>query len=463
MRPCLEEEVDPPFYRKLSVDGQLLRDAEPYLQKRSDHEPECTCIDALTLQLRHQTTDIYVAMVGGEFALQIRRNHFASVWSDDKGLAPARQPDLPFGNCWTSGAAANVHVIDRGAGHSVDVLVTDEQGTLHRFAEFFHAGRHAGYYPLPGSGCEQDARAMSLTQTEGKLELTRRFGTKLWFDFTGPAVELRASFVSGEEIHHYYRLERAWARHGGCIRHEYGPENTGLTPDAISYASRRMTLQKNTEGLIERVVDLRGNEHRYEYRAPALPTGAPLLVRRYTPPSKGVPRSTSYDYAEASATGANHATLSLIADPLQNTYRFVHGDPYGSGRLPALREVRLPDGVSITRIFDYSQATERAEPSRVTFVSDAMGHGKLLEFSGRQTADLSGPQWARRGEVGPPRLTLWTKLRVSHYAGNRHRFDSRTARFRPGFFTKLLLRETYKNSLQAPGELSKGQSTARAR
>lgn len=459
-----DEPAAPQFYRKIGLNGRFLADKEPYLHKRTDVEPEKTCIDALTLQLRYQTSDVYVSLVSTDFALEVRRDYFSSAWCDGHGLSAGQRPDLPFGNCWLSGLAANVHVIDSGPDRPVYVLVSDEQGTVHRFVEFFKDGLHAGYYPLPGGRHQQDSRAMSLTRHGDQWEFRRKYGTTLQFDCKSPAVQLSTAAGASTELHLYYRAVRASDRRGGYLAYHFNDDNPGLIADGISFAGRTMAIHRNSQGVVEKIVDLRGNEHRYEYRASSVPGGAPLLVRRLFPPHRGRNAVTTYEYEEVGGgAGEQHAAISLIADPLGNIHRFTYRHQFAGAksdgrqewslaRQPVcISEVHLPDNKSITKFYDYSPP---AEADVATFVCDAEKNGQLYEFTGRETVTLDQLPW-RRGRdsdgdpSNTPRFTAWTRQQVTYYQGSRHRFDGKTGRFRPGFFTKCLLKERYEFDIGA--------------
>jgi hypothetical protein len=392
---------------------------------------------------------------------------------------------LPFGNCWLSGIAANVHVIDRGPEYPVHVLVIDEEGTLHRFIEFFKGKEHVGYYPLPNCHSVQDGRAMALTRRGKSLEFRRKYGTTLSFDFEAPLVEIAAGQSnSDEETHRYYRAIRVSDRRGGYTQYHFNAGNNGLIPNEISFVKRSMTIHRNSQGVVERIIDLRGHEHRYEYRPSRFPDGSPLLVRQYRPKMDDLFRCTLYDYDEASQSVGSgveehHAVISLITDPLGNTYSFKHqhhfshqasDSPSGQARnqIPPIRisEAELPDKLGTTKYRDYSPPpTERQpNPPRMTFVSDAEQHGQLYEFTEKQEIPLSDLPWSRvesRDAVAAnaPRLIVWRRQQVTYFQGDRHRYDSTKGIFAPGFFTKRLLREQYEFDLGAGMALAKATDT----
>lgn len=475
----LGEEAMPQFYRRVNLNGRPSSDTEPYLHKRSDAEPELSCVDGLTLQLRHDTTDVYVPLVAGEFALQVRRSHMGAVWSSGRGMPSCKRPDLPFGNCWLSGIAANVHVMDLGNGLPVHVLVTDEQGTLHRFIELFRQGQHAGYYPLPGCHYLQDGRTMSLICQGNRLEFKRKYGTALSFEIDAPAVETATGLDGNIEEHRYYRAVRVNDRCGGYTQYHFEEGNGSLIPDTLSFGKLGITIHRNQEGVVERIVDTRGHEHRYEYRSSQFSDGSPLLVRVYRPMLEAAAPCTSYEYEEVNqAIGPDveerHAALSSIADPLDNTYTFkyrhhfaapgaIGATPSGREHIQPIRvsEVGLPDKKSVTNFHDYSASSASLLPGpRTIFVSDSERNGLLLEFEEPQAIELQDLPCVRAtGTQGGPRLAVWRRFQVSYFQGHRHRFDEKKGQFHPGFFTRRLLMERYEFDMGAGMALSRAIDT----
>ncbi len=429
-------EAAPPFYRKVALNGRPVCDVEPNRQKRTDAEAESTNVDALTLQMRHQTTDVYVPLVGSDFALSVRRNSYAATWPNAGGLSASQRPDLPFGNCWLSGVAANAHIIDRGESQPVLVEITDEQGTVHAFVELFQQGRGTGYYPLPNVVSDQDGRVMTLLRRENQLEFRRKFGVTLLFDCHQPAVEI---IVAGtKEVHRYYRLNRARHNRGGYLQFHFQPDNTGLIPDEIGFAQKRMKLFRNALGQVECIVNPRGTERRYDYRPATIPGGAALLIRAQQPIIQGRASHTAYDYFEDAQKDRGHAALRLIADPLGHTYHFRYASGEDSWSALRLKEVDLPGKIATTTFTAYGNCEKR-----MTFVSDAEKNGVLYEFSGRETATLSGLPWRRADGGGDIVLGGWLRQEITYFQGSRHHYDEAAGKVRPHLLTRRLLRERY--------------------
>lgn len=463
-----EGDAAPQFYRKIGLNGRCLFDSEPYLHKRTDTEQETTCVDALTLELRHQTSDVYVPLVDSDFSLEVRRNSFSSVWSSS-GLTASQRPDLPFGNGWSSGVAPHIHIIDRGTDQPVYVIVADEQGTRHRFVEFFKDARHAGYYPLPGSDYEQDSRAMVLVRRENQFEFRRKYGTALFFESTSPTVEIS----NPKENHLYYRAIRTQDRRGGYLLYHFEAKNKTLIPNEISFADRRLTIHCNEQGVIDKIIDLRGSVHRYEYRPSKIPHGAPLLIHSFRPKVREKEALTIYDYDEVShPTGSDtteqHSALSVITDPRGNTYRLQYSHHFPKEQNPSaaahpiqVKEVLLPNG-AISKFFDYSPSTESFpnKSKRMIFVSDAERNGRLYEFTDPERITFEKWPFKRSAASSPeniasPRYTAWRKQFVTYYNRDGHDFDAAQCRFRAHFLTRKLLKECYEFDVGAGMALSR--------
>ncbi len=124
-------------YRKIALNGLPMGDEKPQESAENDQEKEETYVDALTLGLRHSTTDIYMPVSGSDFSVSARRDFRSQVWNNRSGLTPHEQPDLPFGMCWSSNLAPNIKLIQTNDPSNTtepdQAIVTDETGAVHTF------------------------------------------------------------------------------------------------------------------------------------------------------------------------------------------------------------------------------------------------------------------------------------------------------------------------------------------
>jgi YD repeat-containing protein len=476
---ALCEEAAPQTYRKVSLNGRPLCDPEPWQRLESDQELEQTCVDALTLQLRHQTTDIYVPLLKGDFALSVTRNAIGAAWLSDGEIAPADRPDLPFGNCWTSGVAASIHVVDRGEREPTDVYATDEQGTVHRFVALFEAARCAGYHPLPSAQHEQESGAMSLERdAEANWVFRRKFGTTLVYDRREIVREVRGR--TGEtEWHRYHPLISATDSRGVGIRYVFHSGNDGLIPDEITFQTRSIRIERDPAGCVNRLIDPRGNDFLFRYRQPTLPGGAPLLVAIERPAVLGARRRIIYGYDETpersggDEPAAFHTNLSRITDANGYTHEMEYAfdrsrievaggvDRPAAGMPRCVCKTILPAGLGAASFINYSAIyPDSARRSRrITLVADAEGNGRIYHFVEPSLISLSGlsvqPTCARSGMSLAPRLSVFRGLRITHCRGSRHRLAERKGEVRPAWPSRVIARETYEFDLEAGMALAK--------
>lgn len=216
------DESTGPKYRKIALDGRPLADEKPQATSETDEEDEETYVDALTRELRHSTTDIYVPVPGSDLALSVKRNIVSEIWNPTSGLCPHEDPTLAFGPVWRTNLAANVHIIEQvdrdtdpsnlsggltGLGGGITAklqrlarrtkgitqtdpnyaFVTDEDGASHRFMIGYRwpdgGGLPSRYYvPAPTSKLENGGHEVSLTGGGTSLVLKKRHGNTLVFE-----------------------------------------------------------------------------------------------------------------------------------------------------------------------------------------------------------------------------------------------------------------------------------------
>ena len=447
-------EASPPTYRKIALNGRNVSDKMPQDIEQTDQEPEETYIDALTLQLRHATTDIFVPLASNLPELMVRRNVQSATWSLNGRLPPERRPDLPFGNCWSSGLAANIHIIEGSPSEPVHVEVTDDQGMVHQFIKVFDARMQLHFCPLPSSNNEQETAAMSLEKKDGNYIFYRKFGTRLVYEDSSKIEIGEAAAKQGESPvkHTYFRLSTIENRAGSRCAYTFYDDNHGIIPDEIAYLTQRIHIERNARGQVVRMIDPQGGDILCEYRDSKLPQGGALLVRLSEQQAvKGGRPVTLYDYDEANEPSGDgqpeflHCDISRISDPRGKTYLFEyeldrscaeHGLPR------CLRKVSLPDKIGITEFFNYSKRNPDEKQSvRMTYVRDAVGNGRLYRFLENDTVTLDSTNMGKPGaKIHPPQLAVFKRMEISNYQGSNYHVSNKEG-FVSDVGMKLLGRE----------------------
>lgn len=447
-------------YRKVSLAGQPILDSMPHEISDSDSEPEESLVDPLTLRLQNRTTDVYIPIGSDDLNIIVARNLVGAVWVKESGLTPAMKPDLPFGNCWTSGLASNVHLVNRGETSIVEAIVTDEEGTIHRFAA--PSGKSPrNYIPLPNTLSQQPFALLTLVEENpGEFVFTRKRGTKLKFEAT-PTVRIMSESASGAEQHVYYRLASVSDRFGTTIDYHYHELNDSLVPNEISFHSQTVKIFRNKLGRVNRIIDPTGNFVLYDYEKPAQPGGAPLLVRRIKQIT-GVTRAQAVygfdEFSDKTAEGRkiHHCNVSEITGKKINTYRFDYYRPGKSdSRLKKLRvkSVMLPPKFGTVRFeslpafLDYP-----GKLTRRTFVADAEGNGVLYQFHGCSTKEIMS------GEELLATIDVYDSHSLTYFDGNNYRGDGKTGEVEAIGDSKILGTETYRFDLGAGISLKEAES-----
>ena len=273
------------LHRKIALNGLPSPDEKPQAKPETDESTEETFVDALTLNLRHDTSDIYIPLVGDELALGVKRSLSQEIWTDGPGFPAQDAVDRPFGPCWTTGLAANVRFtwLQKGTAsppmnpRDPDyAVVTDENGATHRFAVIWNkAGiippaqsQAPGFLPLPDNQSEQEGFLMTLEAFADPMEplnrskwtyvFRRKFGTTLRFQACAPFGGLtQRSYLTNPDtpsssdavIEAFARLTHVIDRYSVStvnaqgvldtdaarvmLRYVYNGGNNGLIPDQI--------------------------------------------------------------------------------------------------------------------------------------------------------------------------------------------------------------------------------------
>jgi len=352
-------------YRKIALNGLPMADEKPQQSAESDQEKEETYIDALTLGLRHSTTDVYTPVSGSDFSVSARRDFRSQVWNNRNGLRPHEQPDLPFGTCWSSNLAPNIKFAannDPQKKQPDQAIVTDETGAVHTFAVWYSANPTPPngtttytlkFFPMPTAKNEAQAPNLetltaNTSTTPVTYTFTRKYGTTLVYQSTGLAQRISNDRVKGSAystIYQYARLIQAKDRVGNIVSYQFqGPTN--LVPDSITVANQpgiKLSIEQqplsalisgstSTQSVITAIWDANGNKTTYGYSAAPGDTDAAELTSVTT--SDGA--TTNYTYsAQSEADLTPHASsdpgstywyadIASITDPLRNTYKFSY-------------------------------------------------------------------------------------------------------------------------------------------
>jgi RHS repeat-associated protein len=460
-------------YRKIALNGAPLTDGKPQQSEESDQAREETFIDALTLGLRHDTTDIYHTVPGSDLFLGVRRSVTPEVWNQRRGVRPNERPDRPFGAGWTSNLAAGIE-FSRAVGSASPTLespdtatVTDENGARYTFAILYGSGTvyntQNGYVgsmtfvPLPSSWHEQDAFLCTLVQVGNNYVFTRKFGTVCTYQAISLAQTVAADRIDGSSAGRkttYARLTRVRDRLGNQLDYDYSSVFT-LIPATISTpAGAKIDIRQNENGLVTDVWDSNGYRTKYDYVAHGDTWRLNWVETPRADNQTDGPR-THYTYTiriepDLSPVGVDphhqpkfHHALESITDPLNQTYSFDYafdhakrdlfaGQYYTKTGLPlVVTKVTLPDGTEAR--FDNSTSLVRLRPNpltgmlefdpqgrRITRVTDAKNNERVYQFTNTQVQSM--PSFASiYAEGGPsfdaPRMIFYTKMTITSYVG----------------------------------------------
>ena len=338
-------------YRKIALNGRPMPDDKPQHTAESDQQKEETYIDALTLGLRHSTTDVYVPVAGSDLVLSARRNTLSEGWSMRSGLRPHERYDRPFGVAWNSNLCINIdRTISSNPSEPIYAYVTDQSGSAHRFLELPGGAGNglSSFVPLPSSNQENGDYLTSLTAQTGAYVFTDRFGTAITYSTATPiTVAITADRVAGSstiETHNYYCASSVADRLGNSLVYTY-PTQTTLVPSTITFQDpagqahpdQTIYIRQDDTNHITAIWDPNGNEYDFAYT----PIAYTANGNQYTESSLasvtgpgGVIASYQYDLSmEADTlppdsngltTPKYHCDVTAITDGRLNSYQFAY-------------------------------------------------------------------------------------------------------------------------------------------
>jgi len=92
-------------FRRVNLNGSVATASKGAAEAESDENSEETYIDSMTRQLRHNTSDIYIPLVGGQLNLSVKRTLQSSIIDSNTAISP-NQLHQPFGQVWSSNVGA---------------------------------------------------------------------------------------------------------------------------------------------------------------------------------------------------------------------------------------------------------------------------------------------------------------------------------------------------------------------
>jgi RHS repeat-associated protein len=351
-------------FRRVGIDGLLLPDAKGQAKPETDQGNEETYVDSLTLQLRHDTSDIYAPLSGGELSLAVKRSIAGEVWAHDPKGYYGENPsahfdaisgayvDRPFGFGWTSGIGAALRVESYtfednccSAPPRAYVLANDEGGASYRFmripgvvsATSADEANKPIFLPVPGNRTEVSAffnkliafPATSPATGIEKFVLTRKYGTKVTYAGS-PAVSITVQLdADGNRTKtiSYFRLSKIEDRFGNTLTYTYPSGDTRtLIPERItastsgSSTTRYIDIAKNSDGTISSVTDPRGKTWSYSY-TPRSVDGYSLPTLTSVSGPGGVART---DYTYESPSVVDSVPKSDDDSSAQDTYFHIN-------------------------------------------------------------------------------------------------------------------------------------------
>jgi RHS repeat-associated protein len=423
-------------YRKIALNGAPLSDEKPQQEAESDQSKEETFIDALTLGLRHDTTDVYMSVPSADLFLGARRSIATDIWTNRRGLKPNERPDRPFGTGWTSNLAASIQ-FTRMLGSGVDLIespdtatVTDENGASYTFAILYPANAiydsatgYAGemtFVPLPTSKHEQSTHLTSLVKDGSNYIFKRKYGSTLTYAMSGLEVSLPSDRIDGSssgQENKWARLVSVVDRYGNALDYAYSSDFT-LIPRSIKVrigegTGTELLIKQNEQGLITHIWDPKGYQVSYGYT----PVGDTLQLTSVTASDGSI---TRYEYvidSEVRDVPASvdahdnepkfHFNLKKIKDPLNQSYVFDYdfdvtkydytSSPDLGGDLAGQNyyiKAGIPMYVKKVTLPNDDYATFSNSGSNVRLVRNETNH--QLEFSGTRSSKVTDAEGNER-------------------------------------------------------------------
>lgn len=391
-----------PRYRKIGLTGIPIPDEKPQVKDESGVAPEETYIDALTRDLRHSTTDIYVDMPSSLIPLQVRRDIVQDVSNNLSGLKPHERPDRPFGPGWTTNLCGSIKITD---GIRADVV--DEQGTGYTYV------KDGGWIHTKEEKVDTKTQfdtlqgPVQVSGVAGSYILRKHFGTTVFYEPT----TIFQSYPGNREANEgwmthvtYLRISSVVDRYGNRLVYQY--QTNSLVPSLIYDPDRpghRISIQQSG-GRITRVAGPGGAIVDYQYEG--MLGAAPLLHSVTRPDTNATIYSYDVilenDYAVnplrprppgSSESIMTHLALRSITGPSGSTWtfnwNFNHGFSYitedGSfiqiGQPRMVQSVLWPSSSGSTTLFGSRGGVGTLPSGAASTTVTGAGGVYLYEFS----------------------------------------------------------------------------------
>jgi YD repeat-containing protein len=274
-------EATGPRYRKIALNGMPKPDGKPQGKPETDEEREETYVDALNLSLRHDTSDIYIPVVGDALPFAIKRSVTPEVFTTNPSLRAEQAVNRPFGHGWTSMLAASVQFTYKthpGGGDCPEdqeepdyTFVTDENGASYRFLNIWEPGTgNPAFLPIPTNLNEQDNFLCQLIvdiptahPSTWTYTFTKKHGTVL--KFSSPIIN--QSYLTSPSTAQFY----AWSRllsitdqYGNVIAFngDTATTPTSLIPSSITISNPNDSSYDRTIAITRSAPDSYGNRLR---------------------------------------------------------------------------------------------------------------------------------------------------------------------------------------------------------
>lgn len=382
-------EVSGQRFRRISLDGLPIVAPKGQAKAESDENSEESYVDSLTLQLRHDTSDIYVPLPGNELSLGAKRSIATEMWSSEPGEKPYHTLpyERPFGHCWSSGLGAHIKVIteifppDSGECPSSNpedrIVVVDENGSPTDFMVVWvpegydendePTSFRRGFLPLPSNRTSQDQflNRLEYDETNNVYVLTRKFGTKVSYaPVSGlPPVQIILNDEgTRQRIITYYRALKVEDRLGNELNFEFDSGNNTLTPDRVvsdtvdgGATDRTLTITRNGSQ-VGAITDPNGNQWTFTYSSETYGGSSVKLLTSVRTPLGSL---VEYDYEKT--FGVIHLPSAQAAGDPPETWYHMNLTSITSGKTDS--QVQGPSG-----------AVSWSQPQNVTQISYQWDH-----------------------------------------------------------------------------------------